>query len=185
MKNNKEQKKPSLTSQFFHDYTVQVSKEMIRKYAGPYESYEKMGNYWRNELPYKLAIENDLVENAKLFIRTLPTNNGIGTNLKLLRPLIKAISDYLSGYTARSTRFANRKMAQNAMFDRLFTNSSYIQRLIESQQAKHEFEQHRYSKEFYQERKRIARRVQAEYDRIVANQVQSVFDEAQRTPRKR
>lgn len=180
MANNQDKNKPSLNSKFFHDYTVQVSKEMIQKYARAYESYETLGNYWRNELPYSAQIEQDLVANAKLFIRTLPTANGISTDLQFLRTLIKGIADYLSGYTVRSSYFIDRRHAQRAMFDTLFTNSPYIKRLIESQQQKRAC-----SYQAARKRQRIARRAMAEYDRAISNQVQTVFDEAQRTPRKR
>lgn len=183
MPSNKGKHNTRKSDKLFGQFTRFITNEVVDKHGPSYMTAEKIGNKWRNEIPYSAKVEHFLISTSKLFLRTLDTTDPDCTNPKFLESIIKSMADYLSKYTMRALIPANskdcdikkaRKSAEEFLFEALYTNNRYIKNLLEKKQVKKKLESQ--PREISKQRKRTRIKAIKEAKQI-ANQVQIVFIE--------
>ena len=93
---------------------------------------QEIKNTWRDTAPYKIETEKFVIRTAKTYIII-----NLGTDIEDLRTVISAMAGYIAKYAARAPQYENNlDMAQKYVFNTLFTNFVYINRLIERQNAR-------------------------------------------------
>ena len=129
----KDHKKQTAAQRVFSTYTIYISNMVIDKFGGSYTTLGTIHNTWRREFPYSKEIENFLIFNTKMYIRFLDSRDSNSTNPQFLEALAREIADYLSAYTVRNPKHANRKKAKEVLKIELYDESSYIQNLLARQ----------------------------------------------------
>ena len=135
MKKNKNNKKQTAAQRAFSSYTTYISETVIDTYGPSYANQETMRNTWRNQIPYTDEIADFLVFKTHMYIRFLDSRDSNSTNPQFLEALAREIADYLSAYTVRNPKHANRKKAKEVLKIELYDESSYIQNLLARQAA--------------------------------------------------
>lgn len=126
MEKNKKTKRQECLNSAFHDFKVSISTQIIERYAGAYQTYNTLGNKWRDTLEYRPHIEANLIKATNTFLRVLHDKQIHGEKIYFLDSLTSMMADYLANYTCRAPKVESHKDAYIALKDKLFTNSEYI-----------------------------------------------------------
>ncbi len=119
----------------FAIYTRSISELFLDKYGASYATQENTRNTWRASAEYSRDAEEFLILQSRIFIRVLDSRDPNSTNPQFLKSLTNLMADYLSAYTKRNTIYHNRSEAKAALKRVLYTDFSYINRLLEKQAA--------------------------------------------------
>lgn len=119
----------SATQIEFSNYVQNVTNCWIENCSFSYITQESVRNTWRYKAPYSDEMAEKLILFTKTYLRTLSSTNSNNTNPQFLQALINLMADYLSRYTMRAPNCPDRKVAKQALFDELYTNSHFINHL--------------------------------------------------------
>jgi len=127
---NKNQNQQSAAQRLFAQYVKYITQIVVTEYGPSYSDPKEIRNTWRYTFSYSKKIEDFLIFQTKMYIRTLDARDSNSTNPQFLRALVKLMSDYLSAYTMRSSDTMTRKKAKQVLESALYEQSAYIQNLL-------------------------------------------------------
>lgn len=101
-----------------------ISRAVIDKFGGSYQTYQTLGNSWRTQLKYNPVIENYILMQTHVFIRMLDDCNLRDLNVMFIA--CDNMADYLSKYISRKSPDLTRKIAKKELMDNIFFKSSLL-----------------------------------------------------------
>ncbi len=165
----------------FNDYTRTITSEFLEQFGASYMSQATTRNKWREAVPYSAAAEKFLIFKTKIFISTLPSQEGKYTDPQFLDSLTTQMADYLSAFTmhghalpiSNRARKELRKQEKEKLKNTLFVNNAFIQNLFAKQREKRE--KRRRNPQYRNAEKRENALRQARKDLKIMREVQSIF----------
>lgn len=130
---------PSVAQELFGKiYVPYIADMMLKNHGGSYACYKNERNTWRSYIPYSEKIEDDFIMKTKVFIVFLDHYvNKLAENPEFVMAFVKLVVDYLSAYTMKNPKFPKRtrKKAKEALMQTLWSDFSYIQKMLARQEA--------------------------------------------------
>ena len=156
-----------------------------------YDAYDRLGDTMLTEYDFSREREQFLIEKTKLFLKVnLSETESHNTSMNFLEKLANKIAAYLSYYVMNKYPIPESAKSKNKLRIRvqaelkqiLFDENSYILSLKKQQEEKREFRQK--SKSARKQIIKNQRRHDAADAYQHAQQIKSIFADAQNTPRK-
>ena len=165
------QKGPAVR-QLFEIYKRNIAEHVIEAYGSSYQTYETVGDTWVKTLRYTPAIEKDIINTSKFFVRMLDTRDSKSTDPNFLYSLMDSISEFLGEYTVRKKPGTVKRLETERLMHILWEENSYIRGLLARQARKR---QARSAKAFRKKEEKKKRIEKAQQERKFVNQVKYEF----------
>lgn len=110
------------TKQILAEYIETISKQVIDTFGGSYQTYETLGQTWRQQMKYSSKIESFIIDQTKLFLRLMSSR--YQHNFNLLYNVSCGIGDYLSKYLVKKSADLTRKQVAEKIVNDIFLESA-------------------------------------------------------------
>lgn len=147
----------------FHFLTKQMNEYVVKTYGFYYLTPDENKGQWRGIVPYKPELEEELIAQTQLFLRTNIPDISKSNDPNFVRALLFNIADYLSKYTSQNPEHASRHQAKKVLTKKLIEGNFVLQR----------------KQPVTQETKKQRKRIKKENAQRIHGQVKDIFREIQ------
>lgn len=148
----------------FHHLTKQMNEYVAQRYGFYYLQPGEDKGQWRSVVPYKPELEEELIKQTQLFVRTSIPDISIANNPSFVKALLFNIADFLSKYTAQNPEHRSRHQAKKALTKKLISTNFVLQ----------------HKQPVTSETKKQRKRIKKENAQRIHSQVKDMFREIQR-----
>ena len=111
----------------FHYLTKQMNDYVVKTYGFYYLKPGEDKGQWRGIVPYKPELEEELIKQTQLFVRTNIPDLSNANNPSFVKALLLNIADFLSKYTAQNPEHRSRHQAKKALTKKLIAGNFVLQ----------------------------------------------------------
>lgn len=101
-----------------------IADKVIDEFGGSYQTRQTLGKTWRQKIEYNQHVEDELIFNSKVFLRTLDMRDQ--GNLNMMYKVCYNIADYLSKYMVKKSPDLSRKIVTDRVMDAIFFESPHF-----------------------------------------------------------
>ena len=101
-----------------------IADRVIDKFGGSYQNHETTGRVWRQKMDYLPQIEEALIFDTKLFLRTLDVRDQ--GDLNMMYNVCRNIADWLSKYLVKKSPDLTRERVTDNVLSEIFLKSPHF-----------------------------------------------------------